>query len=410
VASVRLEDAARRLGISQKALRCHIAADTVRVTRDGGSFRVPVAEIRRFRGTAKASALPKRHPVPRLRAADDVSWTDIRSAWKRPGQGRLTFADLFCGAGGLSKGLELAGLRGTCGLDHLDAAVATHRRNFRHPIVAGDIRAPDVKRTLLQTVGEHLAGASLDVVVGGFPCQGFSLSGYRVVNDERNSLYREMLDLVSQLEPRFVVAENVVGIRSMLGGKLEQAIVADFEALGYSMSVAVLSAADYHVPQVRQRVFFVGNRIGKLSAHPAPLLDPSEYVTTRDTIGDLMDHPSDPAFNHVPTRHSPEMARRLAAVPEGRSLYAGYSDAWKKCLWDAPSCTIKENHGGVNIHPRLPRVLTAREMARLQSFPDSFTFAGSKSEQLVQIGNAVPPLLAKAVGLAVRAMAGELPN
>jgi len=101
-------------------------------------------------------------------------------------------------------------------------------------------------------------------------------------------------------------------------------------------------------------------------------------------------------------RHSLEMQERLMQVPEGKSLYDNYSDAWKKCPWNEPSCTIKENHGGVNIHPRLPRVLTVREMARLQSFPDDFIFCGARKWQMVQVGNAVPPLLGKAIGLAVR--------
>ena len=102
------------------------------------------------------------------------------------------------------------------------------------------------------------------------------------------------------------------------------------------------------------------------------------------------------------------MAKRIMATPEGKSLYSGYSDAWKKCPWDEPSCTIKENHGGVNLHPKLPRVLTAREMARLQSFPDDFIFMGKKNKQLVQIGNAVPPFLGKAIGLAVRYSKGDV--
>jgi DNA (cytosine-5)-methyltransferase 1 len=110
----------------------------------------------------------------------------------------------------------------------------------------------------------------------------------------------------------------------------------------------------------------------------------------------------DPKFNHVPTEHRPDMAKRMLLLPEGKSLYKGYSDAWKKCAWNEPSCTIKENHGGVNIHPKLPRVLTAREMARIQSFPDDFIFEGPKNKQLVQLGNAVPPLLSKAIGLAIR--------
>ena len=174
------------------------------------------------------------------------------------------------------------------------------------------------------------------------------------------------------------------------------------------MNVTTLCAADYTVPQKRERVIFIGNRLGKRNFHPQPMLAPSQYRTTGEAIEDLMNHPEDIAFNHVPTRHKPEMQERMLACLEGHSLYKGYSDAWKKCPWNEASCTIKENHGGVNIHPKLPRVLTAREMARLQSFPDDFIFEGPKNKQLVQIGNAVPPLLGKAIGLAIRKSAGDL--
>ena len=127
----------------------------------------------------------------------------------------------------------------------------------------------------------------------------------------------------------------------------------------------------------------------------------NEYITTKDAIEDLMHKSPDPLFNHIPTTHSDVMKKKLMEVKEGESLYKNYSDSWKKCPWDKPSCTVKENHGGVNIHPKLPRVLTAREMARLQSFPDDFIFQGSKKWQLTQIGNAVPCYLGKAIGLAV---------
>ena len=194
----------------------------------------------------------------------------------------------------------------------------------------------------------------------------------------------------------------------MLNGLVEKKIVADFKEIGYNVNVTTLCAADYYTPQKRERVVFIGNRIGVTNYHPKPILSPSEYITTGEAIGDLIDHPADPAFNHVPTQHRADMAQRILETPEGQSLYKGYSDAWKKCPWDEPSCTIKENHGGVNLHPKLPRVLTAREMARLQSFPDDFIFEGSKNKQLVQIGNAVPPLLGKAIGLAVRYSNGDL--
>lgn len=164
---------------------------------------------------------------------------------------------------------------------------------------------------------------------------------------------------------------------------------------------------NYFTPQKRERVIFIGNRKGLKNYHPQPILMPSEYITTGAAIADLMEHPEDKAFNHVPTKHRPDMAQRMLELPEGQSLYKGYSDAWKKCPWNEASCTIKENHGGVNIQPKLPRVLTAREMARLQSFPDDFIFEGPKNKQLVQIGNAVPPLLGKAIGLAVRYSNGD---
>ena len=165
---------------------------------------------------------------------------------------------------------------------------------------------------------------------------------------------------------------------------------------------------NYFTPQKRERVIFIGNRKGLKNYHPQPILQPSEYITTSVAIAELMEMPENKAFNHVPTKHLPDMAQRMLELPEGQSLYKGYSDAWKKCPWNEASCTIKENHGGVNIHPKLPRVLTAREMARLQSFPDDFIFEGPKNKQLVQIGNAVPPLLGKAIGLAVRYSNGDL--
>lgn len=333
---------------------------------------------------------------------DDVNWADISAQWQNPSQSDMTFVDLFCGAGGLSKGLELSGLEGICGLDWFKEACMTYNRNFDHPFVNGDIKDAEIKQKFYDTVKARLHGRQLSIVAGGFPCQGFSMAGNRIVDDPRNSLYLELIEIVKHLQPEFVICENVKGLRSMLDGKVEQKILEDFRAIGYEMNVTTLCAADYYTPQKRERVIFIGNRIGKKNFHPEPILKPSEYITTGQSIADLMEHPEDKAFNHVPTRHRPDMAQRMLELPEGQSLYKGYSDAWKKCPWDEASCTIKENHGGVNIHPRLPRVLTAREMARLQSFPDDFIFEGPKNKQLVQIGNAVPPLLGKAIGLAIR--------
>lgn len=422
-----IKEVADSLSLSQKTIRRYIAAGTLKSIVVGGVYRIPKQALEDFINSSKDDKAEKYNllgeeikPVKKARVVkkhscncenmssarlakdtDEITWYDISKKWEKPEKSQYTFVDLFCGAGGLSKGLEMSGLEGVCGLDWFKEAGMTYRRNFNHKLVEGDIKTAEKKKEFYNTVKEALHGRELSVVAGGFPCQGFSMSGNRIVDDPRNSLYLEMLEIVKTLKPKYVICENVVGLRTMLGGMVEKKILKDFEEAGYKMNVTVLRAADYTVPQKRDRVIFIGNRIGSTNFYPQPLLTPDNYKTTESAICDLMKHPVDKAFNHVPTRHSEDMAKRLQAVPEGKSLYEGYSDSWKKCPWNEASCTIKENHGGVNIHPKLPRVLTAREMARIQSFPDDFIFEGSKAKQLTQIGNAVPPLLGKAIGLAV---------
>ena len=422
-----IPEVASLLGISIKTVRRYIAGNYLDALKIGGVYRIPKDALESFINVGKkvidsskyglkGNFLARKEEVPSdsqetvpnpCGKEEKINWYQITDKWTRPSRSSFTFVDLFCGAGGLSKGLEMAGLKGICGLDWFKEAGMTYRRNFNHPLVEGDITTPEVKEAFYSTVKKQLRGRQLTVVAGGFPCQGFSMSGNRIVDDPRNSLYKEMLEIVKTLKPLYVICENVVGLRTMLDGMVEQKILSDFQNAGYQMNVATLCAAEYGVPQKRNRVIFIGNRIGAKNYHPQPFLDEAHFRTTESAIADLMEHPEDPAFNHVPTKHSLEMQQRLLAVPEGQSLYEGYSDAWKKCPWHEASCTIKENHGGVNIHPLLPRVLTAREMARIQSFPDDFIFEGNKSKQLVQIGNAVPPLLGKAIGLAVRASAEE---
>lgn len=414
-----IANVAEQLGLSQKSIRRYIASGQLGAVKIGSSYRIPKGAIQHFinRPNNKENLVnydlfgnivrydpKKRNPLK----TDFVNWCEITDIWEKSEKSQMTFVDCFCGAGGLSKGLEMAGLQGVCGLDWFKEAGMTYERNFDHPFVNGDITQSDVKQHFYDVIKQQLKGRRLNVVAGGFPCQGFSMAGNRIVDDPRNSLYKELLEIVEFLQPDFVVCENVKGLRSMLDGMVEQKILSDFRKIGYYMNVTTLCAADYTVPQKRERVIFIGNRLGKRNFHPQPMLAPSQYRTTGEAIEDLMNHPEDIAFNHVPTRHKPEMQERMLACLEGHSLYKGYSDAWKKCPWNEASCTIKENHGGVNIHPKLPRVLTAREMARLQSFPDDFIFEGPKNKQLVQIGNAVPPLLGKAIGLAIRKSAGDL--
>ena len=347
--------------------------------------------------------------------SDDVNWVDISDLWNIDGWKRkkdrcsLNFIDLFSGAGGLSCGFVMAGFNPIASVEIMPEAVETYKYNFiqqkkfDEKVETRDIRLPEVKEKLYQSVN----GKNIDIIIGGFPCQGFSMAGYRVVEDPRNSLYKEMKEIVEKLKPEYVVMENVEGLRSMLNGKVEQKIIEDYEKIGYKINLTVLNSADYGVPQTRKRVIFIGNRIGKTNYHPKPLLEEKDYITLGQGIKRFMNIEENSEINHIFTRHTEKMKQRLSSVPEGKSLYKNYSDAWKKSPWNKPSCTIKENHGGTNIHPKLPRCLTARELAALQSFPDDFIFKGSKKWQLVQIGNAVPPLMGKAIGLAIRKMINE---
>lgn len=402
---LRIEDIAVKLNVSQKSVRRYIHAGKIKSNKIGGVHRVEESELQYFLNLSiyeNGQLKEMEFSHPKSKKTDIVNWTDISDVWDGTTPSEFTSADLFCGAGGMAKGFEMAGFNQVCGLDWFKEAGMTYRDNFSHPLIEGDITQREIKDKFINTVKEKLNGKNLTVLSGGFPCQGFSMSGNRIVEDKRNSLYKDMLEIIEELQPEFIVAENVKGLRSMLKGKVEDKIKADIRKLGYVVNVTVLNSADYYVPQKRERIIFIANRIGKKNFHPAPLLESDSYITTKEAIGDLVKLKDNPKFNHVRTNHNDDMKERLAKVPEGKSLYDKYSDSWKKCPWNEASCTIKENHGGVNIHPIEPRVITVREMARLQSFPDSFIFKGTKSKQMVQIGNAVPPLLAKAIALSIK--------
>ncbi|MGL4874154.1 MAG: DNA cytosine methyltransferase [Clostridium sp.] len=408
-----IKEIAEMSGKSQKTIRRHIAAGLLKYDKVSNKYRIYENDFNEWMEKApelEEIAVDIEKDIEfGIKKMDDVNYIDISDIWgknfwvnENDGNG-YTFIDLFAGAGGLSLGFVEAGFTPVASVEINEFAVETYKHNFIEKrgfdefVESRDIREKEVKQYLYQ----HLKGKKVDVICGGFPCQGFSMSGNRIVTDDRNSLYKEMLEIVEEIKPDFVVMENVVGLRTMLDGKIEAKIIQDYNNAGYDVNVTVLSAADYFVPQMRQRVIFICNRIGAVNYHPKPLLKKENYLTIKDAIEDLMDIPDDKNINHIRTKHRSDMIERLENVEEGKSLYENYSDSWKKSHWEKPSCTIKENHGAVNIHPRRPRVITAREMARLQSFPDDFIFKGAKKWQLVQLGNAVPPLLGKAIALAV---------
>ncbi len=408
-----IEEISKKSGKSQKTIRRHIAAKKLEADKIQNKYRISDNAYKEWINETVFEEDDKGVFTKKINTETNdsykINWADISKSWEKDGWKNVNdrngykFIDLFSGAGGLSCGLVMAGFTPVASVEIMPEAVETYQYNFinkkgfNEKVETRDIRTPKVKDELYKTIGNQ----HIDLIVGGFPCQGFSMAGNRVISDPRNSLYLEMLEIVKKVQPDYVVMENVEGLRSMLDGKVETQIINDYKEIGYEINVTTLNAADYGVAQQRRRVIFIGNRIGNKNYHPKPLYEPNNYKTLGSAIYKFMNIDEDKSINHVFTRHTEEMKKRLANVPEGSSLFKNYSDSWKKSPWDKPSCTIKENHGAVNIHPKLPRVLTAREIAAIQSFPDDFIFQGAKKWQLVQIGNAVPPLLGKAIGLSV---------
>lgn len=415
-----IEQIAKKSGKSQKTIRRHIAAKKLKADKIQNKYRISDEAYKEWINGTVFDEDDKGVFTKNISAETNdsykINWADISKSWEKDGWKNVNdrngykFIDLFSGAGGLSCGLVMAGFTPVASVEIMPQAVETYKYNFikkkgfNERVETRDIRTQEVKDELYKTIGNQ----HIDLIVGGFPCQGFSMAGNRVISDPRNSLYLEMLEIVKKVQPDYVVMENVEGLRSMLDGKVETQIISDYKEIGYEINVTTLNAADYGVAQQRRRVIFIGNRIGNKNYHPKPLYEPNNYKTLGSAIYKYMNIDEDKSINHVFTRHTEEMKKRLANVPEGSSLFKNYSDSWKKSPWDKPSCTIKENHGSVNIHPKLPRVLTARELAAIQSFPDDFIFQGAKKWQLVQIGNAVPPLLGKAIGLSVEKGLNEI--
>jgi DNA (cytosine-5)-methyltransferase 1 len=312
---------------------------------------------------------------------------------------KYNFIDLFSGAGGLSLGFTHANFDKKVSSECDQDALATNKRNWPNAIhLEGPIENISDEE-ILKAVNKKVIHA----VCGGPPCNGFSVAGFRRPDDPRNLLFKQFIRVVNLVKPWYVLMENVPGIVTMTGGAVMDEIIEQFEDIGYpKMSVRILEAADYSVPQLRTRAIFIGNRFGLENPYPAEICSRNEYVPIEKAIWDLKDLPRTPKINHEWTDHSKEFEKRISKVLPGDSLYESFRDAFKRQHLGVPSMTIKENHGGTHIHPILNRVISAREMARLQTFPDSFIFEGRMKRVMWQVGNAVPVLMAEHMALALR--------
>lgn len=368
----------------------YLRSDSNKMTATDGELTAPRTKPTRSPRLGRYDKL-----AAQILSAPDPSrvFVDISGAVEPQENGRVI--DLFAGAGGMSLGFQDAGFRVISAVELVEVAAETHRLNFPHTeVFCGDIgeyEPPD-----------QTSGPAVEVVIGGPPCQGFSVAGKRDPDDPRNRLFEEFVRVVRQVQPDYFVMENVPGILTMSGGRVKAAILEAFAEAGYpSVSIAILEAARYGVAQLRARAIFVGNRHGLPNPFPAPFLEPQQYVPIEEVISDLPEWDRVPEINHEWTNHSKAFEARISLVPPGGSLYETFADAYKRQYKGAPSMTIKENHGGTHIHPNLNRCISAREMARLQSFPDDFYFTGGMKKAMWQIGNAVPPALAQAVAHAL---------
>ncbi len=337
-----------------------------------------------------------------------------------------TVIDLFCGCGGLSYGFIEEGFDVLLGIDNWKDAISTFENT--HKNAKGIV--VDLFKETPKEISKLTSIKDIDVIIGGPPCQGFSIAGKRIIDDERNQLYKSFVSFVKYHQPKVFLMENVPNIVSMGKGVVKDSIIEDFVKLGYTVVYKVLLASDYGVPQNRRRAFFVGTKNNKEFIFPEPTT--KNPISAKDAISDLSEksltdgtkYKTEPKseyqklirekskgiYNHEITLHSEQTTSIISLVPDGGNYKnlpeelrktRNVNIAWTRLNSEKPSFTIDTGHRH-HFHYKYNRVPTVRESARIQSFPDTFIFLGSKTSQYKQVGNAVPPILAKVLAKEIK--------
>ena len=399
---------------------------------------------------------------------------------------KYTAIDLFSGCGGFSQGFLKAGFEILAASEIWEPAVSSYKYNHEEVrVIEGDITSPDIKNGLYQAID----GTRVNVIIGGPPCQGYSIAGNRNPDDPRGQLYLDFVEIIEHFKPDFFVMENVKGLLHMkhvnpdlkqkdlkkfkenceklqrfkdlkrFGAQREleeeeqeeynalkskhaqiqsdinanlipliNKILTKFKEINYKVEWQVLNSADYGVSQTRERIIFFGSKHENLKikfprkTHTKNLEQTSikdyaenmgndkvkKWTTASMVLKKYENWAENAETNHLFTKHKKEFVKKLQDTQIGENVYKNYSDAWWRLDPDKPARTVKENHGGVFVHYKFDRVCTPRELAALQSFDDDFIFQGTKSSILKQIGNAVPPLMAKAIAEHVKSLLKQI--
>lgn len=332
---------------------------------------------------------------------------------------KYNVVDLFSGAGGFLLGFEKEGFDVVLSTDIDEDCQKVHGENRPQiPFIRVDIRELSNEK-----IDEILEGKEIDVLIGGPPCQGFSTIGNRVSSDPerrvkydaRNDLFREYIRILVHLQPKIFLMENVKGLKTRDKGKIFEEIQLQFQKTGYDFNCITLNAADYGVPQIRERVFFYGTKLKQKLDYPQPTHGEGKkpYRTVQWAIGDLADKGTE-IPNHVPLKHGEKNVQRYKLIPEGgrlpeeglpKELYRkNFGNTFKRLDRKKPSLTMVPGHNAFPIHPWLNRSLTVREAARIQTFPNDYIFYGRRDKQCMQVGNAVPVELARAWARQIKAV------
>ena len=322
---------------------------------------------------------------------------------------KYTYIDLFAGAGGMSLGFDNAGFKNLLAVEFNKDFAETYKKNFpRHNLIVDDIKNVTEKQ-----IHDIIKNEKVDVIIGGPPCQGFSIAGNigrNFIDDDRNRLFKEFVRFVKIIRPRMFVLENVAAMERHNKGETIKEIVSSFKEIGYDIKYKVLNAVNYGVPQERRRIFIVGALGENSFEYPKEI---NNIVTVKEAIDDLPkleNGETSEIPNHTAMKHSAQMLEKMSYVSDGgnrndipEKLRPKSGDSRKYIRYNSkkPSFCVTGDMRKI-FHYSQNRALTCRELARLQTFPDSFIFLGNAGNVQQQIGNAVPVLLANKIALQVK--------